>query len=81
MISHFEKGKLLSFEIEEKRPLISPVPSPLLIINLPYYYLDLFLKLYPQIPYKIKYIENNRKDNNNSITIFSIKGNFLKKEK
>ena len=81
LISHFEKGKVLSFESEEKRPLILPVPNPLPIINIPYYYLELFLKLYPQIPYKIKYIDNNRKDNNNSIKTFSIKGNFLKKEK
>ena len=81
LISHFEKGKVLSFEREEKRPLILPVPNPLPIINIPYYYLELFLKLYPQIPYKIKYIDNNRKDNNNSIKTFSIKGNFLKKEK
>ena len=81
LISHFEKGKVLSFESEEKRPLILPVPNPLPIINLPYYYLELFLKLYPHIPYKIKNFDNNRKDNNNSINIFSIKGNFLKKEK
>ena len=81
LISHFEKGKVLSFESEEKRPLILPVPNPLPIINLPYYYLELFLKLYPHIPYKIKNVDNNRKDNNNSINIFSIKGNFLKKEK
>ena len=81
LISHFEKGKVLSFESEEKRPLILPVPNPLPIINLPYYYLELFLKLYPHIPYKIKNVDSNRKDNNNSINIFSIKGNFLKKEK
>ena len=81
LISHFEKGKVLSFESEEKRPLILPVPNPLPIINLPYYYLELFLKLYPHIPYKIKNVDNNTKDNNNSINIFSIKGNFLKKEK
>ena len=75
LINHFEKGKVLSFESEEKRPLILPVPNPLPKINLPCYYLELFHKLYPYVSYKIKKVHNNK--NENSLTkIFCIKGNF-----
>ena len=79
LISHFEKGKVLSFDSEDKRPLILPVPHPLPKINLPCYYLDLFVKLYPYVFYEIKNTENY---NNRSISslskVFSIKGNFNK---
>ena len=74
LISHFEKGKVLSFENEDKRPLILPVPHPLPKINIPIYYLDLFLKLYPYMSYKIKI--NNNKNEKSSLKIFSINGNF-----
>ena len=77
LIAHFEKGKVLSFDSEDKRPLILPTPNPLPKINLPYYYLNLFIKLYPNITYEINKIN---KSNNNSIfsesNIFSINGNF-----
>ena len=76
LISHFEKGKVLSFENEEKRPLILPVPNPYPKINLPCYYLDLFLKLYPFISYKIKNI-NSKKSDNSISKIFSINSNFI----
>ena len=76
LISHFEKGKVLSFESEEKRPLILPLPNPLPKINLPCYYLDLFLKLYPFVSYKIK--KNNNKNDNSLSKLFSINGNFYK---
>ena len=75
LISHFEKGKVLSFESEEKRPLILPKPNPLPKIYLPIYYLDLFLKLYPYMSHKIKIINNNKNDKSEP-KIFSINGNF-----
>ena len=85
LISHFEKGKVLTMVSEEKRPLILPTPNPLPKINLPYYYLNLFIKTYPNISYEIKECKkkNNNKgkniNNNSSISpLFSIKGNFLK---
>ena len=83
LIAHFEKGKVLSMESEEKRPLILPTPNPLPKINLPLYYLELFIKIYPNISYEIKECKNNKNNNNGNkknfasiIPIFSIKGNF-----
>ena len=83
LIAHFEKGKVLSMESEEKRPLIMDTPNPLPNINLPLYYLDLFIKLYPNISYEIRDSENNRNNNGNKniysslIPVFTIKRNFL----
>jgi hypothetical protein len=78
LISHFEKGTVLSFESEEKRPLILPVPKNFVKIKIPIYYLDLFLKLYPNVSYRIKTI----KTSDNTLTkVFSINGNFNKNYK
>ena len=48
-----------------------------------YYYLELFIKIYPNISYEIKECKNkksnnngNKKNNYSMIPIFSIKGNF-----
>ena len=79
LITHFEKGKVLTFETEDKRPLILPVPHHFPKINLPCYYLEFFIKLYPYISYKIK--NNNSKYNNSISKIFSINGNFHKIKK
>ncbi len=79
LIAHFEKGKVLTFDREEKRPLILPEPCQYPRIKIPCYYLDLFIKLHPRTPYKIKNINNNKNNNNNSISkIFTINGNFHK---
>jgi len=85
LISHFEKGKVLSFESEEKRPLILATPNPLPKINLPLCFFDLFIKIYPHISYEIKDFENVKKNNNGKnghhspvTPIFSINGNFYK---
>ena len=70
-------------ESKEKRPLILPTPNPLPKINLPYYYLELFIKIYPNVSYEIKECKikknnnnGNKKSNSPVIPIFSIKGNF-----
>ena len=83
LIGHFEKGKVLSFESEEKRPLILATPNPLPKINLPYYFFDLFIKIYPHISYEIKECKIVKKKDNGKnnyyselSTIFSINGNF-----
>ena len=77
LISHFEKGKVLSFDSEDKKPLILPVPRCLPKINLPCYYLKLFLKLYPNVSYEINNCDNNNNKGACSLTkIFSINGNF-----
>ena len=83
LIGHFEKGKVLSFESEEKRPLILATPNPLPKINLPYCFFDLFIKIYPHISYEIKdcKIVKKRDYGKNKyysqlFTIFSINGNF-----
>ena len=80
LINHFEKGKVLTFESEDKRPLILPEPHQFPKINIPLYYLDLFIKNHPHTPYKIKNI-NNKKNNNPISKIFSINGNFHKNKK
>ena len=79
LIAHFEKGKVLSFDSEEKKPLILPTPNPLPRINLPIYFLNLFIKLYPKISYEIKEDCKSIIDkymNSFNFQVFSINGNF-----
>jgi len=76
LISHFEKGKVLSFDSEDKKPLILPVPHSLPKINLPCYYLKLFLKLYPNVSYEISCNNNNKNGACSLSKFFSINGNF-----
>ena len=80
LIAHFEKGKVLTFDTEDKKPLILPVPHQFPKINIPCYYLDLFIKLYPCISYKINTINNN-KNNNLVSNVFTLNGNFHKNKK
>ena len=75
LISHFEKGKVLSFNSEDKRPLILPTPNPLPKINLPLKFLTLFKELYPNISFDIRE-SNNKNKNISGEEIFSIEGNF-----
>ena len=58
LISHFEKGKVLSFDSEEKRPLILPTPNPLPQVKLPIKLLESFIKAFPFSNYTL--------DSNNS---------------
>ena len=95
MISHFEKGNVLLYDSAEKRPLILPTPKILPKINIPYYYLNLFTKLYQNISYKIKEFkyykdkknnneicnDNNRINSNQIFLVFSVGGNFMQKNK
>ena len=78
LIAHFEKGKILSLDSEEKKPLIYPTPNPLPRINIPIYYLTIFTKLYPKTSYEIidYYSSDNNNGNYSNIQIFSINGNF-----
>ena len=59
LINHFEKGIVLSFESEDKRPLILPTPNPLPKITIPFKYLELFKSNFPFIKYTIKNSSNN----------------------
>ena len=59
LISHFEKGKVLSFESEDKRPLILPTPNPLPNIIIPMKYYEIFKKFYPYVHF---ICENEGKD-------------------
>ena len=86
LIAHFEKGKVLSMDSEEKRPLILPTPNPLPKINLPYYYCNLFMIIYPNIPFEIKDCKNKKNNNGKNINssllpFISFKGNCLKNRK
>jgi hypothetical protein len=47
LILHFEKGKVLSFDSEDKRPLILPTPNPLPNIEIPIKFYDKFKFFYP----------------------------------
>ena len=69
LISHFEKGKVLSFDSEEKRPLILPTPNPLPKIKLPIKLLDTFVKAFPFSSYSFE-------NNNGAIIIFTILKNI-----
>jgi len=59
LINHFEKGKVLSFESEDKRPLILPTPNPLPKISIPVKFLDLFKCNYPFVKYSFD--DNDKK--------------------
>jgi hypothetical protein len=59
LINHFEKGKVLSFESEDKRPLILPTPNPFPKITIPFKYLELFKSNYPFLKYSVKISKNN----------------------
>ena len=73
LITHFERGKVLTYEAENKRPLILPVPHDFPKIIFPFYYLELFIKLYPYVSYQIQNINQN---NNLFSKVFTINGNF-----
>lgn len=47
LIAHFEKGKVLLFESEDKRPLILQTPSPLPPVTIPSGLMDSFRMAYP----------------------------------
>lgn len=64
LVSHFEKGKVLSFNSEDKRPLILPTPNPLPKIKLPIKLLETFIKTYPYASYTIEHNSDNIVDNN-----------------
>ena len=66
LLNHFEKGKVLLYDSAEKRPLILPTPKILPKINIPLYYLNLFTKLYPNVPYEIKDFSNKNDNNKNN---------------
>ena len=78
LISHFERGKILFLDSEEKKPLILPVPSFYPKIKFPFSYLSIFTKLYPYISYEIfdRTIPENKDDFNYLKSFFSIKGKF-----
>ena len=59
LISHFEKGKVLSFDSEDKRPLILPTPNPLPNIVIPFKFYEKFRNVYPYIHF---IIENEGKE-------------------
>ena len=58
---------MLFYDSAEKRPLILPTPKILPKINIPLYYLNLFTKLYPNVSYEIKDINNKNNNNKNNI--------------
>ena len=77
LISHFEKGKVLLFDSLEKRPLILPTPKILPNINIPFCYLELFKKLYPNVSYEIKefgYLKDNKNNGNRRDNKYIING-------
>ena len=69
LIKHFEKGKILSLDSEDKKPLILPTPINLPKIKIPLDYLNFFVKIYP---FSIISIENNYANNFNFQKYFII---------
>ena len=59
LISHFEKGKVLSFDSEEKRPLILPTPNPLPKVKLPMKLFENYMKAFPFSTYSFDNTTNN----------------------
>ena len=51
LVSHFEKGKVLSFISEDKRPLILPMPNPPPKILIPIKSLNIFRDNFPFAKY------------------------------
>lgn len=63
LIAHFEKGKVLSFESEEKRPLILPTPNPLPYVRLPIKVFERFHKIFPYARFNLMGNMNNQSEN------------------
>ena len=61
LILHFEKGKVLSFDSEDKRPLILPTPNPLPNIEIPIKFYEKFKFFYPYAHFI--YENNDNKEN------------------
>ena len=69
LIKHFEKGKILSLDSEDKKPLILPTPFNFPKIKIPIEYLNFFIKIYP---FSIISFENNYVKNFNFQKYFII---------
>jgi len=69
LIKHFEKGKILSLDSEDKKPLILPTPINFPKIKIPIEYLNFFIKIYP---FSIISFENNYVNNFNFQKYFII---------
>ncbi len=74
LISHFEKGKVLSFDSEDKRPLILPTPNPLPNIEIPFKFYEKFKSFYPYIHFIFENEGNEEKK-------FIFNSNYLMYEK
>jgi len=53
LIAHFEKGSVMNFEAEDKKPLILTTPNPLPRIELPNKFFNSFISIYPFASYEI----------------------------
>ncbi len=62
LINHSEKGKVLSFGSEAKRPLIFPTPNLLTKICFPNKFLNIFKSNYPFLKYSIKNYNRNNEE-------------------
>jgi hypothetical protein len=47
LIAHFEKGSVMNFESEDKKPLILPTPSALPRVDIPIKFFNEFIAIYP----------------------------------
>jgi hypothetical protein len=62
LINHFEKGSVLHFDSEDKKPLILPTPCILQKVSLPIKFFDAFIVIYPYASFHItgsKFIVEN----------------------
>jgi len=53
LIAHFEKGSVMNFQTEDKRPLILPTPDPLPKVEIPLKFLEAFITIYPYSLYTV----------------------------
>jgi hypothetical protein len=53
LIAHFEKGTIMKYDAEDKRPVILQTPNVLPNVELPLKYFDAFLTVYPNASYEI----------------------------
>jgi len=59
LIAHFEKGSIMQFEAEEKKPVILPTPEILPKVELPLKYFEAFINLYPFASYEVNSVSQD----------------------
>ena len=59
LIAHFEKGTIMKYEAEDKKPVILPTLNPPPKVELPLKYFEAFIHVYPTASYEINILNKD----------------------